>query len=46
VVDFAAHNLFFLEFLMQLFGVLGMQISPFEGRRQEKYFNLKITSKL
>jgi hypothetical protein len=29
---------------MQLFDVLGMQISPFEGRRQEEYLNPKLTS--
>ncbi len=29
---------------MQIFDVLGMQISPFEGRRQEEYLNLKPTS--
>ncbi len=29
---------------MQIFNVLGMQISPFEGRRQEEYLNPKLTS--
>jgi len=29
---------------MQVFDVLGMQISPFEGREQEEYLNPKLTS--
>jgi hypothetical protein len=29
---------------MQIFDVLGMQISPFEGKRQEEYSNPKLTS--
>jgi hypothetical protein len=33
VVDFGVHSFPFLEFLMQIFDVLGMQINPFEGRR-------------
>ncbi len=44
MVDFGVHSFFFLEYLMQLFGVLGMQISPFEVMRQEEYFNPKMTS--
>jgi hypothetical protein len=41
VLDFRVHNFPFLEFLMQIFDVLGMQISPFKGTRQEKYLNPK-----
>ncbi len=29
---------------MQIFDVLIMQISPFEGKRQEEYLNPKLTS--
>jgi hypothetical protein len=29
---------------MQIFDVLGMQISPFEVRKQEEYLNPKLTS--
>jgi hypothetical protein len=29
---------------MQTFDILGIQISPFEGRRQEEYLNPKLTS--
>jgi hypothetical protein len=29
---------------MQIFDVLGMQIGPFESRRQEEYLTLKLTS--
>ncbi len=41
MLDFRVHNFPFLEFLMQIFDVLGMQISPFKGTRQEKYLNPK-----
>jgi hypothetical protein len=44
VVDFGVHNFPFSKILMQIFDALGMQISPFEGRRQEEYLNPKITS--
>jgi hypothetical protein len=36
VVDFGVHNFLFLKKLMQIFDVLGMKISPFEGRRQKE----------
>jgi hypothetical protein len=29
---------------MQIFDVLGMQIGPFEGWRQDEYLNPKLTS--
>jgi hypothetical protein len=29
---------------MQIFDILGMQINPFESRRQEEYLNPKLTS--
>jgi hypothetical protein len=44
MADFGVQNFLFSEFLMQIFDVLGMQISPFEGRRQKKYLNPKLTS--
>jgi hypothetical protein len=33
------HNFLFSQFLMQVCDVLGMQISPFECRKQEEYLN-------
>jgi hypothetical protein len=44
VVDFGVYHFIFSEFLMQLFDVLGTQISPFEFRRQEEYLNPKLTT--
>jgi hypothetical protein len=44
MVDFGVHNFPFSKILMQTFDVLGMQISPFECRRQQEYLNLKLTS--
>ncbi len=29
---------------MQIFDVLGMKFTPFEGKRQEEYLNPKLTS--
>jgi hypothetical protein len=29
---------------MQIFDVLGMQISPFESKKQDEYLNPKLTS--
>jgi len=44
VVDFGIHNFRFSKILKQIFDVLGMQISPFESRRREKYLNPKLKS--
>jgi hypothetical protein len=44
VVEFGVHSFPFSEFLMRIFDVLEMQISPFEGERQEEYLNPKLTS--
>ncbi len=44
MVEFGVHSFPFSEFLMRIFDVLEMQISPFEGERQEEYLNPKLTS--
>ncbi len=44
MVDFGVHNFFISEILMQIVDVLGMKISPFESRKQEKYISPKLTS--
>ncbi len=44
MIDFGVHNFPVLEFWMQIFDILGMQINPFESRRQEEYLNPKLTS--
>ncbi len=42
--DFGVHSFPFSKNLMQIFDGLGMQISPFEGRKQEEYLNPKLIS--
>ncbi len=41
---YGIHNFPFSQFLMQIFDVLGMQISPFESRKQEEYLNPILTN--
>lgn len=36
------HNFLFSQILMQICGVLGMQISPFESKKQEEYLTLHL----
>ncbi len=44
MTNFGIPNFPFSKNLMQKIDVLGMQISPFGCRRQEKYLNPKLTS--
>jgi hypothetical protein len=44
VEDFGVHRFPLSKNLMQIFDGLGMQISPFEGRKQEEYLNPKLIS--
>ncbi len=44
MVEFIVYGFLFSKTLMWIFDVLGMQINPFEVRRQEEYLNPNLTS--